>query len=298
MSRTVERCPLCGGAEHRFFEDAMIDDRSLTYQLCTSCGMVFQSPRMSNEELQEFYRAEYRLLVQGEEGPSEKDRRIQAGRARNLLAFAQRHLKEVRTHLDIGSSVGTLLLAIQNEYGCASVGVEPGDAYQVFSQERGLQVVADLEDLDSSLTNGFDLITMAHVVEHLPDPVNYLRRVRQEWLTPEGYLLVEVPNLFGHTSLEVSHLIAFSATTLRWALSEAGYQVLALEAHGRPRSRLIPLYLTALARVSPERVTERDRRPSSRWVRTRRRLGLMWSRWATKLLPGWAWLPWPEIDDN
>jgi len=150
----------------------MIDDRSLTYQLCKSCGLVFQSPRMSDEELQEFYRAEYRLLVQGEEGPSEKDRRIQAGRARNLLAFAQRHLKEVRTHLDIGSSAGTLLQAIQNEYGCASVGVEPGDAYRVFSQDRGSQVVADLGDLDSSLTNGFDLITMAHVVEHLPDPVN------------------------------------------------------------------------------------------------------------------------------
>ena len=298
MSYTVDRCSLCGWAEHRFFEDITVDDRSLTYQLCKSCGLVFQSPRMSDEGLQEFYQAEYRRTVQGDEGPTKKDRRVQAGRAQNLLIFIRRHLDQVQAHLDIGSSAGTLLKTIREAYDCLSVGVEPGDAYRIFSHNRSLQVVADLDDLDLSLTNCFDLITMAHVVEHLPDPINYLGKLRQKWLIPEGHLVVEVPNLYGHISLEISHLTAFSAATLRRTLNKAGYQVLALKAHGRPRSRLIPLYLTALAKVSPEHVIKQDNRPSAHWVRSRRRLGLLWSRLATKLLPHWAWLPWPEIDED
>ena len=295
MSIVVERCPICQSVEHRTFEHAQDDDHTLTYQLCESCGMVFQSPRLSDGELEDFYQSEYRILVQGDEGPSEKDLRIQAGRARNLMAFAQRHMKEVRAHLDIGSSAGTLLKTFQNAYGCVSVGVEPGDAYRAYSQELGIRVVTDLEDLDQREATRFDLVTMVHVLEHLPDPIGYLRHLRQEWIPPSGHLLVEVPNLFGHFSLELPHLLAFSPTTLRMVLERAGYQVLAFETHGRPRSSLIPLYLTALTRVAKGIMAEKDFRLSSRSVMTRRRLGMAWNRWATRLAPHWAWLPWPDL---
>jgi len=294
----VERCPLCQSGKHRVFEKAQDGDHTLTYQVCESCGMVFQSPRLSDGELKDFYRAEYRRLVQGDEGPSEKDLRIQTGRARNLLAFAQRHLKEVRAHLDIGSSAGILLKAFQNAYGCASVGVEPGDAYRAYSHERGIRVVAGLEDLDQREATRFDLVTMVHVLEHLPDPIGYLRHLRQEWIAPGGYLLVEVPNLYGHYSLELAHLTTFSPNILRYTLQLADYQMLALEVHGRPRSCLIPLYLTALTRVARDRMMVTVSRPGTRGVMTRRRLGMAWNRWATRLAPHWAWLPWSEIDED
>jgi SAM-dependent methyltransferase len=257
--------------------------------------MVFQSPRMADEELEKFYLADYRLLVQDDEGPSDKDLRIQSGRARNLLAFAQPYLHKVQAHLDIGSSAGALLLEFRRAYGCESFGVEPGEAYRSFSKKLGLQVVADLADLDRNQRKSFDLITMAHVLEHVPDPVGYLDELRELWLAPNGHLLIEVPNLFGHPAFELAHLTAFSKSTLSQILHEAGYQVVAQKVHGAPRSHIIPLYVTVLAGGSAHPVESSPLRSRDRWIYFRRRLGKVWNRWASRIAPHWAWLPLPEV---
>jgi 2-polyprenyl-3-methyl-5-hydroxy-6-metoxy-1,4-benzoquinol methylase len=297
VNLVVEYCPLCGNKQHRFFETLQDNENALTYMLCDNCGLVFQSPRMSDDELKDFYQSEYRRLVQEDVGPTEKDLRVQAGRARNLLKFLHKRLESVQSHLDIGSSAGTLLEVIQKGYNCTSVGVEPGEAYRTFSQERGWEVVGDLDDMDDRYSKHFDLVTMAHVLEHLPDPLDYLCSLRERWMVPGGHLLIEVPNLYGHTALELSHLAAYTTMTLRRLLNRAGYRMVATETHGHPRSRLIPLYLTALAQASSEQVPNMRYRTNPGVILTRRKIGLLWARSVTRILPGWAWLPWPELDE-
>jgi SAM-dependent methyltransferase len=260
--------------------------------------MVFQSPRMTMAELEDFYQAEYRVLVQGQEGPSEKDRRVQAGRARHLVAFCKPHIEAVSAHLDIGSSAGSLMKAVKDAYRCASMGVEPGDAYREFSRQRSLQTVAALGELGAERRASFDLISMSHMLEHIPDPVQYLEMLRRDWLTPDGFILVEVPNPFGHQSYELAHLLAFSPRTLKQTLQAAGFDVLALKAHGNPRSRWIPLYITTLARVDGGRRSHENIRGYANAVRLQRRLGMAWNRWLTRLLPGFAWLPFPPLDEQ
>ncbi len=201
------------------------------------------------------------------------------------------------SHLDIGSSAGSLLEVIQKQYKCTSLGVEPGDAYRTFSQERGWEVVGDVKDIDHKYSTSFDLVTMAHVLEHLPDPVGFLRILREVWMTPEGSLLIEVPNLNGHPAFELSHLAAYTSMTLRRLLNQAGYQMVAFEVHGRPRSRLIPLYITALAQVASEQHPNTSYRTYPRGILFRRKIGMWWARSVTRLLPGWSWLPWPELDE-
>jgi len=182
------------------------------------------------------------------------------------------------------------MLAIEAAYGNETIGIEPAKVYRAYCAARGLTVVPDLD----SLGNGpFDLITMAHVVEHLPDPVNYLQVVREEWLSPGGTLLVEVPNLYGHRSVEIPHLFCFSAGTLRYALARAGYEVFRIQRHGSPRSKLIPLYLTAIARPVGE---SHGAKSSPRAVRLRRRFAMAWNRFASRVAPGLAWLPLPSLE--
>jgi hypothetical protein len=123
--------------------------------------------------------------------------------------------------------------------------------------------------------------------------VRYLQEVRQEWLTPEGTLLVEVPNLYGHRSVEIPHLFCFSAGTLRYALAQAGYEVIRMERHGSPRSKLIPLYLTAIAKPTGKLQAAKS---SSRAVRFKRRSGMAWNRLASRIAPGLAWLPLPSLE--
>ena len=126
MTMVVEKCPLCGGQDHGPFERHEEAGHALQYRLCRTCGLMLQSPRMSDEELAAFYTSSYRLTVQGTEAPTEKDLRMQAGRARHLVRFSQGRLPAVARHLDIGCSSGALLRAFSRSYGCESVGVEPG----------------------------------------------------------------------------------------------------------------------------------------------------------------------------
>ena len=291
----VENCPLCGSvqASHEPFEDVIDGDMVVEFWLCERCGMVFQSTQMSPEELEQYYSGSYRSLVQGTESPTEKDLRIQSGRARHIVGFAKKNLQSVARHLDIGSSSGALLKESRTEWNCATVGVEPGDAYREYADSLGITVVSKLEDLQDQR---FDLITMAHVLEHLPDPIQYLQNLRTNWIEPGGHLLIEVPNLFGHQSLELSHTVAFSQETLAEVLLRSGFEVVRMITHSEPRSRLLSLYVLVLARALEGPASQSEVLSGSRGVRLKRKMGNMRRRRLTQLAPGFVWKPLPETE--
>ncbi len=297
MMVTVERCPLCAGTEFEPFERHLDAGRELVYVLCPGCGMVLQSPRWSDEALAEFYTAGYRLSVQGTEAATDKDLRIQAGRARHLVRFCRGVIPRVQRHLDIGSSSGALLRAFSRVYGSSGVGVEPGTAYRQIALGRGTQTFASLDEVEPAGHGAFDLVSLVHVLEHLADPVAYLRRLRETWMDPGGRLLVEVPHLFGHRGVELSHLLVFSPRTLRQTLEAAGFRVQKMLAHGVPRSPVLRLYLTAVAEAAPVPIDVRPRSLSNRGTRLRRRLGIWIYDTLTLRLPNWTWKELPEAEE-
>lgn len=260
--------------------------------MCNSCGLVFQSPRMNASELDSFYQAEYRQLYQGSEDPIKKDLAVQQKRAQAVLSFARNQVAGVARHLDIGSSAGLLLQSFQKAYGCQPVGVEPGKAYREYAQKQGLAVYANLDELANSGLGTFDLISMMHVLEHIPDPIVYLSQLREKYLDREAWLLLEVPNLYAHDSFETAHLFSFSSHTLKQVVMKAGFDVVTVQKHGLPRSQTIPLYLTLLARTTGtvgrtlSFIVEPERN-----VVMKRRLGMLYRRILTRLAPGRAWLP-------
>jgi len=236
--------------------------------------------------LDEFYVSEYRQIYQGEEGPSPKDLLTQQERASALLEFVVDTIPEVGRHLDIGCSAGTLLGTIRDHFGNRSVGVEPGDAYRNYARAQGLTVYADIADLQAAGEKRCDLISMAHVLEHLPNPVGYLTYLRERHLFQNGWLLIEVPNLYCHDSFEIAHLISFSAHTLCQTIQRSGYEVVKLDAHGRPRSELLPLYLTVLARPG-KRVSVIQ---PEKGVALKRKAGMLRRRVLQRLFPKRAWI--------
>jgi SAM-dependent methyltransferase len=248
---------------------------------------------MSDAELEAFYQEEYRRLYQGDQGPGKKDLQVQSLRANALLGFAQGYLPTVTRHLDIGCSAGLLLKRFQEAYGCEPVGIEPGTAYRQYAQEQGLVVYPSLELLGGQNSERFDLVSMAHVLEHLPEPVTYLANLRKDLLAKEGALLIEVPNLYAHDCFEIAHLVSYSQHTLRELLRAAGYTVLAFQQHGQPRSEIIPLYLTALARPLGQMERAEPVIPE-RWVRRKRRLGLLRRQMVSRFFPKRAWRPMTE----
>lgn len=288
MPEIVVNCPLCQGEQHK--ELSRIDFRGnlVVNQRCLSCGFVFQSPRMTASEVESFYRRTYREIYQGDEGPTERDMATQRKRASNLLAFVIKTIPKLNHHLDIGCSAGILLRVFQDHYGCQVTGVEPGDSYRKAAISQGLTVYEDLAELTSARESIFDLVSLAHVLEHLPDPYNYLSTIRAKYLTPSGWLLLEVPNLYCHDSFETAHFSSFSVHTLKQTVSKAGFKILAVKTHGHPRSRILPLYITLIAENWSGPIREIPINKESH-VAIKRNLGMLRRRFYERLFPRLAW---------
>jgi 2-polyprenyl-3-methyl-5-hydroxy-6-metoxy-1,4-benzoquinol methylase len=288
MPEIVDHCPLCGSKEKSPFDQREFRGIQVTNVLCHRCGLVYQSPRMTEPESQDFYEQGYRKLYQGQETPVAKDLAIQDARATVVLNFLGGQIKPGGHILDIGCSAGTLLKRLQEQYQAEVCGVEPGRMYRQYAQSTGLQIYPSLEDLQQDSSQHFRLVNMMHVLEHLPDPLAYLVHLRDHLLEPEGWLLVEVPNLYGHDCFEVAHLVSFSPHTLTQLVERAGYKIVKIRAHGFPRSRLIPLYLTLLARPAQgQTITTPVRKEAA--VKLKRWLGLFKRKVIERFLPQYAW---------
>jgi SAM-dependent methyltransferase len=244
---------------------------------------------MTAEELDVFYAREYRQVYQGDEGPTPSDLKIQDERAAALLEFIRGAVSEVNNHLDVGCSSGILLKTFRSHYNCRIIGVEPGDTYRKYAQSQGLTVYPDLAEVKTAGGERFDLISMAHVLEHIPDPKTYLTELREQHSARGGYLLIEVPNLYSHDSFEVAHMSSFSEHTLGETLNKSGYIVTATMKHGLPRSKLVPLYLTVLAQTYSAEIRPYVK-PEKR-VRIKRKMGIFSRRIIQRIFPKKAWIP-------
>ena len=296
----VNSCPLCesDSGKHQPFAAHMAGSETIRYVLCLRCGLVFQSARLTQEALDRHYRHEYRQRSHSRERDPHKDRWVQERRAEHLASVVHRLQARPRKHLDVGSSSGILLTAFRREFGSEAFGVEPGESDRAKAAAAGVPVVASIDQIPRQAAGTFDLVTLMHVLEHLPDPVAVLRLIRREWLAADGLVLIETPDLFQHPSFELGHLVTFTEQSLRGALSAAGFEVVEWQRHGNPYSRLLPLFLLAVARAAATASEPAFHPPRPAWVHFLRWLGLArlrLARLAARLMLGRRRLqPWTE----
>ncbi len=136
--------------------------------------------------------------------------------------------------LDVGCGNG-LFLSWMKELGWEVVGVEPDEkAVKVAREEYGLEVYQGTLESIKFPDNSFDVITMSHVIEHVPDPLTLLYECKRI-LKPGGKLIVITPNIkslgcsiFGKDWLHWDpprHLFLFSPRSLRVYAEQAGFVV-------------------------------------------------------------------------
>ena len=138
--------------------------------------------------------------------------------------------------LDIGFGNG-LFLSRTKAAGWNAVGVDTDLKVVERAEKDGLDVHAGgIESIDPS--EKFDVITMAHVIEHLHHPVEALRTCYQ-LLAPNGVLWIETPNitslghqLFGPDWRGIEpprHLVLFNLNALSSALKDAGFNKIEIQ---------------------------------------------------------------------
>jgi 2-polyprenyl-3-methyl-5-hydroxy-6-metoxy-1,4-benzoquinol methylase len=105
--------------------------------------------------------------------------------------------------LDIGAGTGDFLLEAKNQ-NWEILGIEPNDKAKGIALGKGIKFGDTIEKLES---NSFDVITMWHVLEHVPDVEHQVAELKR-LLKPSGTIIIAVPNF---KSYDAKHYGAFWA---------------------------------------------------------------------------------------
>ncbi|HZI89820.1 MAG TPA: class I SAM-dependent methyltransferase [Candidatus Polarisedimenticolia bacterium] len=231
----VEACP-CGsrrlGERSRAFP---LNGIRLGLRRCASCGRLLLDPRLEEQALPEAYGEEYygagtRKFVPAIERVVDAFRDGRAKLAERLLGGATKRGRV----LDIGCGSGQFLARIIAR-GHEGHGTELSAATGArAARVPGLTLHVGLLHAESFPPGFFDLISIWHVLEHLPDP-DHVLRLCHGWLRDGGALLVAVPNadswqakLFQGSWFHLDpprHLYHFNRPSLEGALTRAGFRV-------------------------------------------------------------------------
>lgn len=118
--------------------------------------------------------------------------------------------------LDIGAGTGDFLKTCASN-NWKTIGVEPSKKAREIALTKGIQLK---ENLDAIENQKFDVITLWHVLEHVPNLFEYVA-ILKKLLKPNGKLIVAVPNYKSYdANYYKEHWAAFDVPRHLWHFSK------------------------------------------------------------------------------
>ena len=153
--------------------------------------MLITSPQPDLENLGRYYESEdYISHTDNKRSLFEKAYHfVKSIALKNKLNLINGEQSQKGRILDIGAGTGDFLLTAKND-GWETVGVEPSERAKNIAIEKGISFVNGIDALEN---NSFDVITMWHVLEHVPNLELQIQELKR-LLKPTGTLIVAVPN--------------------------------------------------------------------------------------------------------
>src|SRR5687767_5492029 len=214
-----------------------------TMRRCASCGLLFNSPRLDDEQLGALYGRNYYFFNRSE---AKELGRIVSMYQRTVALVADR-VTEKRS-LDIGTGRG-YLPAVMKRLGWDAHGVEISpDVAQHARRRFGVDVFTGTIEqyVASSLKQTFPLVTAIDVIEHVPSPRSFVAAIAQV-VAPGGRVIVDTPNGAARNieskrlewgGFNPFHIYLFSVENLSRLLERSGLTIeRAFSYHNTPQSR-------------------------------------------------------------
>jgi SAM-dependent methyltransferase len=236
-------CRLCAGTDlHLYY--TLGNDHQFHYFRCSGCGLV--NYRLADGLDQGQYT---RIIVdpRDDTSPGNHDND-------QAVHFLKRHVPTPGRLVDVGCGNGRLLWSAK-QIGWDVKGLELSAEMSAYAAERvGCEVVADdflAVDPPPEDRESFDVVSLRHVLEHLPDPILAMERISC-LLRPGGLLLVEIPNIEGWSrrwrrfitrsglhkqkfpaDLIAGHCCEYSRRSFMALMDRAGYRLVRWETYSK-----------------------------------------------------------------
>jgi 2-polyprenyl-3-methyl-5-hydroxy-6-metoxy-1,4-benzoquinol methylase len=232
-------CNVCGADEPIIMFEAGVA-QSKRIVRCSQCSLMYASPRRiqgivrDDGDIGAVYGGRAEQMI-------EKQRCQVADYNVTLTLLNELHPDRGRM-LEVGSSFGYHLAEFK-KHGWMVEGIDPARSACEYSQTK-LGVPARQTTLEESgyENESFDVVTMNHVIEHVPDPkacIEELRRI----IRRGGHLVLETPTfdslmfkIFRRRERSLScegHIYFFTPDTLRALYEQAGFKLLDQHYTGR-----------------------------------------------------------------
>lgn len=174
----LKRCNLCGSDNIAFI------DRNNNICQCKNCGYVFNNPRPTLDEIISYYSRSDKYDSWFVE---EKERDLLWKRRLRMI----KRYKRSGTLLDVGTGIGQFLFFAKNDFEVKGTEISES-AIRIAKEKYNINVTRG--EIESIKWNSkFDVITLFHVLEHVPNPSSTIKKCR-ELLNNEGVLIIVVPN--------------------------------------------------------------------------------------------------------
>ena len=257
------QCAVCGTGERDLLLPHDWFGFPVTLGACRRCGFVYCSPRPTERFMARFYRHHYLLFYEGwSELTPEYIRAHQLNEAAQDRVTRYSELVPLKGRtLDVGCGAGFFLAELRRARSDIGVqGIEPGRMQACYASQRlGVDVFQGTY-AEFPHPEPYDLVTAFHVAEHVPDLGHFFAFLRRS-VSPDGYVVVESPNLDGSwqdlSMFHIAHLYAFTQGSLRQLARKHGFAIVRIttgeSGWDRPNLHAV-LRPTAKAQFIPERV--------------------------------------------
>ena len=177
----VTACPVCASSQL----NPVFRKQGFQFNRCPACSHLYVSPRLHPR---------YITQLAAESPESDHDPFLQSQKiyAEFLCRTLRRHSAGQRL-LDVGHGEGHLLMAARAlGFQCYGVDFSPALRQPLEELFAAYTQRCDIEQEDLPW-GSFDFVVLSHVLEHLAEPADALRRI-QAALNPDGLLYVAVPD--------------------------------------------------------------------------------------------------------
>jgi SAM-dependent methyltransferase len=239
------RCPICFVDFTRF----LFAPNGIPIYKCGRCGLEFQFPQPSDEQLAAIYSSGY-FLGSTDAVSLDNQRALKRATARLYLDQLAARMPSTGRLLEIGCGHGEFLLEAQAR-GFEVEGLEYSShaAREANAQLGPSAVRVGSPESDSLPPAAYDVVAAFDVIEHLRNPVRALELLHSA-LRPGGMVAIVTPSLdswsrrlLGRYWMEykVEHLTYFSRKSLRRMLDDAGFT----DIRFAPNYKVLNLYYIA-----------------------------------------------------